>query len=140
MAVGSPQPCAVEGATAGIERNADSLWEWQTRKAIRSLLSMCYTDSASGRMDAGVAGKDLLQDSGLARDCGPPYPTAYFPAYLRKPRWLLWLDGPSTDRPRRAAATLRYLDGSADELNPMARVRASAFICRFFQPPPKERF
>ena len=27
---------------------------------------------------------------------------------FRKPRWLLWLEGPSSDESRRAAAALRY--------------------------------
>jgi hypothetical protein len=44
----------------------------------------------------------------LARDCDSPQsPPHTFPK-VRKSRWLLWLDDPSSDESRRAAAALRH--------------------------------
>jgi hypothetical protein len=49
----------------------------------------------------------------LARDCDSPYPPQSFKSLdAQKSRWLLWLEGLSSDKSRRAAAALR-LPGTA---------------------------
>jgi hypothetical protein len=67
---------------------------------------MCYSFLALVKTDAGIAGKDSVWIWNLARDCESPYPPQSFCKSLeaQKPRWLLWLDGLSLDKSRRAAA------------------------------------
>jgi hypothetical protein len=66
---------------------------------------MCYTDCAFHKKNAGIAGKDSAATSRVWPETAIRL-THRTPS-RRKPRWLLWLEGPSSDRSRRAAAALR---------------------------------
>jgi hypothetical protein len=63
----------------------------------------------SGKKEYGYRRQKLPMDFGVwpetAIRLSPPQTFLYD---FRKPRWLLWLEGPSSDESRRAAAALRF--------------------------------
>jgi hypothetical protein len=56
----------------------------------------------------GIAGKDFSSCTEVWPETAIRFPHRIFLDEFWKPRWLLWLEGPSSDESRRAAAALRY--------------------------------
>ena len=83
-------------------------WERSIDHNIVRLSWLCYTGVALEVTSAGIAGKDSAATSRVWPETAIRLTHRIPSRNTRKPRWLLWLEDPSSDESRRAAAALRF--------------------------------